>query len=332
MLTLVLDPLDKNFVLAKPIKQDNYDEKIIYDLEKKKQLLITRKRNGWKLFAVKAKGKIKIYTDGMNDITDRLERLVEEIKTVPIPDNSLWVNEGVLDERGSDHYELVGSILNPKVKTEMAIERQKKLGFIKMMNFDVVIWDGIDLLTKGINLPYFARVENFNNTLPKMAMNPRYLLPVQILIMSYDRAKKEVVKKGWEGLVLYWSQFRASYRLDGKSPKRHHGCWKWKPIHEDDFIVRSWIGDDDKHPRKVKEVLLSQIDPKTGKEFDCGKIGGFTNKTRKDLITARYPLVMQIRFDNRFASGKLQSARYMHIRRDKKIRECVAPKSFNNPT
>ena len=37
---------------------------------------------------------------------------------------------------------------------------------------------------------------------------------------------------------------------------------------------------------------------------------------------------MQVNFDGRFASGKLDNARFADIRKDKKPKDCVAPKSF----
>lgn len=330
MLTLALDPLDKKFVLGKPIKQEDYDEKIIYELEKCKHLLITRKRDGWKLFVVKANGKFKIYTDGINDITDRLPHCVRELQTLSIPDHSLFACEGILDSKGKDNFSKVGSILNIKVSTGVALQRQAEIGRVKLMFFETVVWDCTDLSKKGLNLPYvFGRLWYLQRILRSGDLIPEYLMPAQVLRMSYNRAKKEAVKRGWEGLVLYDTAFGFSFRLDGKDPERPKGCYKWKPIHEDDFIVRYWFGDDDKHPREVKKVLLSQIDSKTGKEFDCGKLGSFTEEMRKRLLNAKYPLVMQVRFEHRHSNGKLRNARFMRLRSDKKVKDCVAPRNCN---
>ena len=42
--------------------------------------------------------------------------------------------------------------------------------------------------------------------------------------------------EGWEGLVLYDSSYRLTWR-QGKTEPRPAGCYKLKPVNEDDFIV-----------------------------------------------------------------------------------------------
>lgn len=318
MISLRLDPLPKDFVLAKPLKQDDYDEKIIYELEKKGKLIITRKRDGWKLFLVKANNRWKIYTDGINEVTERLPRIVEEIATLTVPDNSLLVGEGIVDEEGKDQFLKVGGIL-----------RGSNPSLIKIMIFDAVYWGCVNLLARGLNVAYSSYRLPLIKRLFLMEKRPQHVMAVQVLDMPYDEAKKMAVKRGWEGLVLYDTAFKSSFRLDGKDPERPEGCYKWKPIYEDDFIVRSWIRDVSKHPSKVKKVLLSQIDPKTGKEFSCGELGSFSNQMRIHLITAKLPLVMQVKFEQRYPSGKLRNARFMRLRYDKKPSDCIAPKKLN---
>ncbi|MEK7192359.1 MAG: hypothetical protein AAB646_02505 [Patescibacteria group bacterium] len=315
-------------MLAKPLQREAFDESVIYEMEKQDRLVITRKRNGYKIFAVKYRNRVKIYTDGMNEATNRLEHIAKELELKMAHNKSMIVGEAVIDLNDNDDYLKVASIFksNPK----RAIDLQKIMGKIRMMIFDVVFWSGANTL----NHPY---VSPARLGLIQRRLNGKYAFPVPVLDMSYDEAKKLVAEKkktnehGWEGLVLYDKDFKSSFRLDGKSPERIKGCYKWKPILEDDFIIRSWIPSE-KNLNLVKEVVLLQVDPVTGREFSCGKFGGFTKKMRTDLAAANYPLVMQIEFEVRFPSGKLCNARLgpMGIRADKKPENCVASVSYPN--
>ena len=78
------DPLPKGFVIYKPLQMGAFDEKEIYDLEKQKRLLITRKRDGWKSLDVKC-ADWKLYTDGINEIDERMEHIKEELRRLRVP-------------------------------------------------------------------------------------------------------------------------------------------------------------------------------------------------------------------------------------------------------
>lgn len=318
-----LDHLPKGFVLAKPVQQDAYSESVIHDLEFQGNLIITRKRDGWKLFAVKTNGKIKIYTDGMNEVDERLDHIKRELEQ-RMPDNSMLVGEGIVDIKGSDDLGKISSIFQSN--TKKALEIQKETGMVKFMVFDVILVR--DFLTLS-DLPYYQRIME----LTKMGLGDKslvkYVVMPTILEMTFDEAKKLVLKNGWEGLVLYDRNFISSFRLDGKSPARPKGCYKWKPIFEDDFIVREWVPSP-KDPKRLKEIILLQIDPKTKKEFYCGRLGAFTNEMREKLRKAKYPFVVQAAFEARYASGKIRNARFLRPRPDKKAKDCLAPKSYKS--
>jgi len=307
-----LDPLDKSFVLSKPLQQDRYELTEIYELERQGRLIITRKRDGWKNFAVYTKGLWKLYTDGMNEIRC-LDHIKKDLMKLKVPNDTVLVGEGLVDVSGDDNFGKVGAIFQSD--TAKALKLQSEVGFVKFMTFDIVIWGGKSYL----NTPYRERLANLQTLLsPKKKL--QNVMPLTVLDMTFDEAQKLVREKHWEGLVLYASDFVSSYRLDGKDPKRPDGCYKWKPLFTDEFIVRKWLP----HladATKVKEVAISQIDG-TGREMDCGKFGLFDGKTREWLRTAKYPLVIEILFEHRFDSGKLRNARLVRFRDDKKPEGC----------
>ncbi len=137
-----------------------------------------------------------------------------------------------------------------------------------------------------------------------------------------------IKKQGWEGLVLWDKTQGSTYSLEGKT-LRPLSCFKRKLVQEDDFIVRDWESSKNDSARMAK-LYLSQIDPNTRQEFSCGACGGgFTNQWRKELANDKlYPFVAEIKFFKRFSSGALFSSKFFRIRTDKKIKECIAPKSF----
>jgi len=312
--------LKKGFVLSKPVKQDHFSEDDIYKLENAGKLIITRKRDGWKLFISTDKnGFVRIYTDGMHEVDDRLLHLKKEAALLNMPPYSLLVGEALIDTNDSDDITKVISVFMSKQDRALALQEQ--YGKIKFMIFNILFWDG-----KLFKNPYHFSVSTLAPLLENKHL--KHIMCVPIVNTSFDAAKQLVEENGWEGLVLYDKDFVISFRDDGKSPKRQEGCYKWKPVLEDDFIVRGWII----HSKtgKFKDVMLLQIDPETGNEFNCGKLGSFTTYMKIYLTSeARFPLVMQIEFDIRFEkSGKLRNARFVRIRADKKIEDCIAPQCY----
>ncbi|HEY4486936.1 MAG TPA: hypothetical protein VJB70_04360 [Candidatus Paceibacterota bacterium] len=315
------EPLPKSFVLYKPAQRESYDIARIYELEKHDELIITRKRDGWKLFVVKAGDKWKVYTDGMREVTSYVPDVVQELRGLPVANGTVYVCEGIVDEDDSDNFSLVGSILNSRT-AERAIARQLEIGFIQCMPFEIAFKNG----GCSLELPYHERLSMIQETFQSSFL---FLSPVPVLDMSFDDAQKLVSEKGWEGLVLYAKDFVGSYRIDGKAPRRPNGCYKWKPIFEDDFFAREWIPYPE-YPDRLKEVKLLQVDQKTGKEVDCGVLGTLSVSMREELrkkFTRKKstPVVLQVAFEARNPSGKLRNKRFVRIRKDKKWDECFCP-------
>lgn len=313
--------LPRGFVLSKPIAQDNYEESLPAELEKDDRLIITRKRDGWKLFAATDKNsRVRLYTDGMNEVDARLAHIAIQVFDLELPPCSLLVGEVLFDRDDSDELGGVQSVMSASLEKARAF--QKANGLLRYMLFGVLYLDG-----KRVEQPFKENLGMIERLLaPFGPGHGGHLSKVPVLDCSLDEAKKIVREKQWEGLVLYNAGFKPEIRLDGKSPKRTDGCYKWKPIFEDDFIVRETALRPD---GTVKELVLLQIDPTTGKEFYCGKLGAFTNAMRVELAKTKLPLVVQAEFEARFAkTGKIRNSRFVRVRADKKVQDCVAPKSY----
>ncbi|MDO8495116.1 MAG: hypothetical protein Q7S32_01125 [bacterium] len=251
--------LPKGFVLGKPIAQEKYDEEEIQQVEAKKRLVITLKRDGYKVYVFIGKGgAVKLYSSGMNLIDERLDHIKRSFESLGLKPGTLFAGGCLMDIDGQDDFGMTTQVF--KSNPEKAIKFQEE--------------------------------------------------------------------NGWEGLVLYNEAFVNSFGTDGKEAERPKGCWKWKPIMEDDFIVREWIPNPD-NPDRFKELVLLQRDPETEEEFECGKLGSFGEKVRTEFRNAKYPFVVQAAFDMRFPkSGKIRNARFMRVRNDKPIHGCIAPQSY----
>ena len=252
-------------------------------------------------------------------MTTSLQHIKKELEAMKLPSKTILVGEAVFDD-GTDHLGAVGSTLNSDPKK--AVELQKTRGFLKLIIFDMIFYDGEQCV--GIR-SYEYRMDLICGLL--MNNTTQHIEMVEVLSLSYDHVKKIAIAHEWEGLVCYAKGFASSFRLDGKNHERIRGCYKWKPIYEDDFIVREWTARE-KDPTSAKELLLLQIDPVTRKEFDCGKLGTFSNDMRKNLAKLTYPIAVQVKFEARTPTGKLRNKVFLRIRTDKKVRDCVAPKSF----
>ncbi len=312
--------MPKGFVIGKPIKPESYDESEIYALEREGRLVITRKRDRYKLYAHIDKDGVHLYTAGMNSIDGRLGHIERDIIALHMPAGTLLVGEGIMDLGGQDDFSSTVSVFKGSI--EKSLQFQKKNGKMKFMIFDVPAHEG-----RWSSLSYRDRLIFIKRHLCH-TRKLRHLITPEVLTCSFDEAKQLVIDRQWEGLVLYGFDFVNSYRLDGKYPPRPKGCYKWKPIIEDDFIVREWIPNPE-DPDRLKELVLLQIDPVTNEEFRCANLGTFSNAIRTRFRNATYPLVVQVAFESRFPkSGKLRNARFMRVRTDKPLHECIAPQNY----
>ncbi len=312
-----LDPLDPKFVPAKP-KQE-IGEKKVFELEKSGNAIYTIKRDGHRhLIAITKKG-IRIYTRSIIEVTDRYPHIVEQIKKMKFPDNTLLDCEIFVSVGGKENLGCMTTVTNSSA--EKSIEFQKK-NPVSVMIFDIIV-----LKNKVMSEVFYkVRLGMIWWFFTESNYLPDDILPIEISPLPFEESKNLVRENGLEGLVVYDANGTTQYRLDGKSnlSPRPNVCWKWKPLKEDDFIVSKKIFVDGENGRRFKEVVLTQIDAKTGEEFECGKLGTFDAKTRAYLDKAVFPLVMQVEFVSRYEkSQKIREPRFMRLRDDKKPEECI---------
>ncbi len=314
-----LYPLHPGFVPPKP--KHSVDDARVLALQKTGRLCITRKRDGYYHSIVVGKSDVKIYTRGVVDVTAQFPHIVREIRGLNLPSDTLLIGEIVcLDElRNDDFPRLVRIAKSDSVK---AVQLQEQLGFARFCAFGTLIWGGVDVSLRS-HEERQGLVKNYVSTNPE-----NFVFPVEILDCTFAEAEELVRKNKWEGLVLYDTSQPTAYRLDGKLnlPPRPDGCWKCKPITEDDFIAYKWVKGTGKNKDRMGKLFIAQISPRTGEQVLCGEVGGgFSDPEREEFARATYPLVIQVEFQKRFASGALRSPQFMRRRDDKRPEECLAP-------
>lgn len=172
--------LPKGFVLAKPIAQEGYDESVIYELERQERLVITRKRDGWKMLAlVGAKGSVRLYTDGINEIDSRLDHIREEIQKIGFSANTLIVGEAIVDLNNKDDLGRVVSIFHSNLDKSLLIQR--KYGKVRFMVFAVISFGETEAGSSTLNHGYRHEIGKSSY---------KYIFNVPLILETFDRAKE----------------------------------------------------------------------------------------------------------------------------------------------
>lgn len=322
-----LDPLDSRLVLAKP--KHSIKESAVKALEEKGNLVITRKRDGYRMLMSISKGQVRCYTRGMCETTAHVPRIAEAIKKLDLPSDGVLLDGELLVSRDdADDIALLTSIVKSDRETAHQLQKQHPVSYIIL---NIIMLDHQLLIDRPFNerLNFVQMLFTGNKHFPLPLIHNAPVLPIEQLWCDFEASKQRVHREKWEGLVLYDRTKPTEIRLDGNiaSPPRPNGCWKWKPLKEDDFIVRRWVyGTKGKaHERRMGKLFLSQIDPRTGKEVSCGEVGGGFTVAMREFFAheAKYPLVIQVEFDKKFPSNALRNPRFRRTRHDKTPEECV---------
>ncbi|MBI2030738.1 hypothetical protein HYT05_03880 [Candidatus Kaiserbacteria bacterium] len=319
---LSLHPLDPSFVGPKPIEEA--PDSVFHQLEADGDLIIERKRNGHASYITatgQGRQEIGIYSRGIHVLTDKFPALVDELRSLNIPSDTLLAGELLVEVDGVDDLGAFGSIAQSK--PARAIELQSKRSVILAL-YNVFVMKGRGV----IQLPYQDRLDMVREIVAKRATNA--VRVVEVLDSPFDTARVRVKQEKWEGLVLYDKRAGSAYRLNDRPdlPLRPHGCWKWKPYHEGDFVATGWVpSTSNRFKGLVRDLLISQYDPVSRKLVSWGKVGvGLSAAQRKEYADdTLYPMVFEVQFERRTPNNRLISAHILRRRTDKAAGECFSP-------
>lgn len=276
--------LPKSFAPQKPIQAPPAK-----DCTKKR--IILRKRDGQRHYVlVQPDGDIVLYSCKMKDVTAKFPLTVRALQDLNIPPCTVLDGEIICDRDGKDDFRSTNKVC--RALPEEAAKNEAALP-IRYMVFDVLYYDGIPVW----NAPYKERREYMNaGCIP--SEHGRIFQPFRWLSMS--KAEHAVKSKGWEGLVLWDADAPNNLRMDGKFAR--HGCNKWKPIKEGDFVALGWLPGSGANSEVVGKLRIAEyrktpLDPKP-LLYAIGRVGsGFTKPQRTEAMTWKYPCVVQLEYN-----------------------------------
>jgi ATP-dependent DNA ligase len=316
-----LHPLDPKFVGPKPIEQAPLAT--IEELQAANKLIIERKRNGHCSYTTVGgtDRAVHIYSTGISHLTEKVPSIVEEIRGLNLPRDTMFAGEMFVDFKGYDDLGKFGGIALSGTENALALQKERR---VQLAAFNIIAHKGKSV----IHLPYADRLDLLRELFAKRASESIHV--VEQLPLTFKAAQEQVLKNRWEGLVVYSKDAGSEFRVDGikERPPRPDGCWKWKPRSEGDFVVTGWIPSTSKtFMGMVKDFEIAQRDPGTGKLVPWGKVGiGITPAERKKYANnSLYPMVWEVEFERRTPNSRLIGACLKRQRFDKEPKECFSP-------
>lgn len=353
-------PLPKNLCFSKPVNSIN--EERIQKLSEKGKLIYTRKVHGQMVIAhITSDESIILYSRRMDDLTAHFPHLVNTLRALKMPADSIMLFEAFLGEgKKQNDFERVGAVM--RSKPERATKLQQDEGWMKFYLFRIPVWKGNYIEQEYTCEELLYLIENgladiFINhreaVVGKKEEEMQVIYPVEIFEGSYAEALAIAEEEGYEGWVAYVrdgclleekkvqgkiEQVNKSFSFHGK-PDRPACCFKIKADQEDDFIAR-WDPDNGvgtwgtgKNTGKVGTLALYQYGDGPEEIYCCEVGSGLTDAQRGDLADPElYPMVVQIRFQERkfISEGAKSNAlilpRVAAFRDDKGTPECFCEK------
>jgi ATP-dependent DNA ligase len=357
--------LPKRLTFYKPKKK--ISDKALKKMEEKKRIVWTLKRDGMMHIIVKRNDNIEIYSRRMDLVTEKFPHIIKSIKKLKLPNNTIMLGEMcLLNKNGNDNFKGVSSICRSDVELSLAYQglanfpkrkkNKKILGLISYYVFDIPFYNGKDFIF-GTNVRerfilirnVFRKLDNrlriktgldsnykemiYENTLRDNLLQKFKIGPVKLYKTTTSddiELAKKIKAEGFVAVDVDACYGDKGYSFDGKSG-RPDGCWKRKPIFEDEFIITGLYEGSGKNMGRLGGFTIKQIHPKTGKFINCGRCGGgFSDNQRIEFWKEGNKLIgktIKIEFDSRqLPKDGVYSLRFPIFigYADKEPEECIA--------
>lgn len=243
-----------------------------------------------------------------------------------LPAHTFFQGELLLPNgNGDDDRTNIASLGRAKVATAQA--KQQELGLAQLSFFNLWMYDGAEMVAT----PYQSRYDQLAEHFDKYGAGLEHVSMVEILPGTLEEADARVATESWEGLVLYDRTAGSRVKTCGGSIPRPQGCWKRKPINEDDFVAYDYVvSTATSHSGGVKEFKIGQYHPDTGELIPVGVVGGGISREQRLALNRPecYPFTIQVQYEKYTKHGKLSHARMLEIRHDKPHAECIMPREL----
>lgn len=315
------DNLPVQFCCSKP--HTSITESKCNKLIKDKLLRFFIKENGLCHFIlVTSTGEIKIYSRRLDLLTVKYPAIVEAVKNLELPNNTLIIAEFVIDPDleipHMESFQLMSSIsrsdtLSGAVKenVEKTLELQKKHKVTAVL-FNILFMDGIDTTALKYEdiLEKLSEIDKRYNSIAGETSN--ILLARELKFESFDDAWKWAQDNTilYEGLVAWNIEENAEITYNGKPNRR--ACYKLKAEKEDDVIAYDWKEGTGAKQGKVGSLYIGKYNKERTEIIPFGRVGsGLKIKQGEcEIDYWKLPCVIEISYDQRFPTGKYQFPRF----------------------
>jgi len=307
--------LPSNFCSSKPYSEIN-EEKI-----KNTNVAFTIKYNGICHYILVTPNKlVKIYTRRIEDHTAKYPDIVKAILDCNFPPCTVLATEfAVLDsDSHMKNFKIISEIskldtLKGKLKPDQSQSYLKqKEHNVNSVIFGCLFYNGEENKRSW---------EGTYSLLHKhIKQRKSVLLPALCNFKSIQDAKQFLInsKDKFEGFVVWLKEERMEISWNGK-PKRR-AAYKLKIKKEDDVIAYDWKEGKGNFQGKIGSLYIGKM--KDGKIIPLGNVGGLENKDRNP-DNWKFPCVIEIKYDNKFPTGKYQFPRFVKVHEDKKPEDCT---------
>lgn len=315
------DELPVELSCSKP--NTKIDDKKLNALIKSGKIKLDRKYNGLCHFvSINSIGNVKIYTRRVDDHTRKYPDLVKSIKKQNFPPNTLLIGELVVDPTLNlphlEGFKLISQIsksntVKGKLKDDLtkSFDYQKKHK-VRYAIFNILFYDDVPVWQK----PYGYIVEKYISKFPTVHDNDVIFQPETLNFDSAietRRRAKEIIDLT-EGFVAWDLDQSVEVTFNGK-PKRR-ACYKIKASRDDDVIAYGWREGAGDHQGQIGSLLIGKFD-EDGDFIDLGRVGSGLEDKECDPDNWEFPCVIEIKYDQRFPTGKYQFPRFTKIHEDK---------------
>lgn len=340
--------LPKNFVGYKPQPQKQLKPGQLEKLCNEGRARFTKKYDGMMHLTVHHNWGWEIYTRGMDLTTERFPNHIAQLSSIEsIPCGTIFVGEMICKRADeTEDFTAISRLCRSDPPEARKLVEREEVPEPSFVIFDLLFYDGQDLKSSS----YDERSKFWKLLFPPFKDNDSLICSVDYCDVSHDTWEDFVKENGWEGFVVVDGSSKPGnkfYSFNGKA-KRPAGHYKLKPIYESDVVIFAGLYGTGKRMNMAGSAFIKQIDPNTGKYFNCGRVGtGFTDETLAELqgllkenelpilkkktevkdmnIQNDRGVVAMIKYPERIVgTNKFRFPSFQRFRFDKKPEECEA--------
>jgi ATP-dependent DNA ligase len=331
------DDLPVQFCCSKPITKISKTK--LNKMIKNKLVRFFMKYNGiCSYILITGTGDVKIYSRRLDLHTVKYPTIVEAVKKLMYPPNTLLIVELVVDptlkiphmegfkliQRISKSDTLKG-VVKENIDKTLALQEKTQ---VKAVVFNILFYHGDDLTKLSYDEVFEYHIEGLSNnnesfnayieTITKDSIQDVLIPPTEFEFSSYDEAHTWVKLNSdkYEGLVVWERESNAEITYSGKPNRR--ACYKLKPVKDDDVVAYDWKEGTGAKQGKVGSLLIGKYN-KEGDMVPMGNVGsGLKIKQGEcEVDYWEFPCVIEILYDQRFPTGAYQFPRFNKVHENK---------------